>query len=109
MNLSMLSISTAGIVFSVLGGIVLLSAILFMIIVPFKAWVVAIFAGAYVPSYKLLAIRARKIDVMMLVEAYIQSKKVVLDFLLLNLKATIFQAEIARHFCQLYTKQRTLI
>ena len=75
MNLSMLSISTAGIVFSVLGGIVLLSAILFMIIVPFKAWVVAIFAGAYVPSYKLLAIRARKIDVMMLVEAYIQSKK----------------------------------
>ncbi len=75
MNLSMLSISTAGIVFSVLGGIVLLSAILFMIIVPFKAWVVAIFAGAYVPSYKLLAIRARKIDVMILVEAYIQSKK----------------------------------
>ncbi len=75
MNLSMLSISTAGIVFSVLGGIVLISAILFMIIVPFKAWLVAIFAGAYVPSYKLLALKARKIDALMLVEAYIQSQK----------------------------------
>ena len=75
MNLSMLSISTAGIVFSVLGGILLISAILFMIIVPFKAWLVAIFAGAYVPSYKLLALKARKIDALMLVEAYIQSQK----------------------------------
>lgn len=87
MNLSMLSISTVGIVFAALGGALLLGIILFMIIIPFKAWVVAIFAGAYVPSYKLLSVKARKIDVMMLVNAFIQSKKSGMGFSFSELEA----------------------
>ncbi len=80
MNISMLSFSTAGIVFTSLAGLILIGLILFMLIIPFKPWIIAIFSGAYVPSFKLCAIRSRKIDVMNLVEAYIQSKKSKLGF-----------------------------
>ncbi len=75
MNMSLLAISTAGIVFLSLAGALLLGVALFILIIPFKPWLVALLSGCYILSFKLLSARSRKIDVMALVEAYIQSKK----------------------------------
>lgn len=80
MSISMLSFSTVGIVFTSLAGALLLGVILFMIIIPFKAWCTAIFSKSYIPSYKLLSARARKLDVIMLVDSYIQARHSKLGF-----------------------------
>lgn len=87
MMLSLLSFSTVGIVFTSLAGAVVLAAILFMAIIPFKAWIVAIFSGAYIPSYKLNSLRVRKVDYMKIVNAYIQSKRSKLGFSFNELEA----------------------
>ena len=76
---SLLGVSTTGIVFIALGGALLLFIFLFCLLVPIKYWVHAMLSGAYIPSYRLVALRSRKIDLKKIVEAYILSKKSKMD------------------------------
>ncbi len=76
MNLStLLAFGTAQIVLvSVFGGI-LLGFIIYLCFVPMKNWFTALFSGAYIPTFKLLSIKNRKLDVNLIVEAYVMAKK----------------------------------
>ena len=84
---SLLGVSTTGIVFIALGGALLLFIFLFCLLVPIKFWVHAMLSGAYIPSYRLVALRSRKIDLKKIVEAYILSKKSKMGFSLDQLEA----------------------
>ncbi len=88
MKYSLLSnISTVGIVFASIGGVILLAIILYLIIVPTKYLFASIFGGAYIPSYKLLGMRSRRVNLSLLVNSYILSKKENLGFTLDQLES----------------------
>lgn len=69
------SLSTAGIVLlSVFGGL-LLAFIVYLCFVPLKSYFTALFSGCFIPTFKLIAIKNRKLDVKSVVENYIFAKK----------------------------------
>lgn len=71
----LLSISTGGIVaLSILGAIVV-GLIVYLIFVPMKSWMVALLGGAFIPTFKLLGMKNRKLDVQQVVGAYVLAKK----------------------------------
>ena len=56
-------------------GALFVGFIIYLIFVPMKSWFTALFGGAYIPTFKLLAMKNRQIDVGKVVGAYILSKK----------------------------------
>lgn len=44
-------------------------------IVPVKVWLKALVSGAYIPSYKLVGMKLRNVDVALIISAYINAKK----------------------------------
>lgn len=76
MNLStLLAFGTAEIVLVSVFGAILLGFIVYLCFVPMKNWFTALFSGAYIPSFKLISIKNRKIVVADVVEAYAMAKK----------------------------------
>lgn len=56
-------------------GALFLAIVLYYCIVPLKNFFVALFAGCYIPSFKLVGLKSRKLNVKDITEAYIQAKK----------------------------------
>lgn len=56
-------------------GAILLILIIYYCIVPLKSWFTALFAGCYIPSYRLISLKSRKFNVKDIVSAYIMTKK----------------------------------
>ncbi len=56
-------------------GAILLILIIYYCIVPLKSWFTALFAGCYIPSYRLISLKSRKFNVKDIVSAYIMAKK----------------------------------
>lgn len=76
MNLStLLAFGTTEIVLVSVFGAILLGMIIYLCFVPMKNWFTALFAGAYIPTFKLISIKNRKMVVSDVVEAYAMAKK----------------------------------
>ena len=60
-------------------GIILLIVILFFIVVPLKTWFRCLVSGTYVGMTRLIGMKLRKINVDMVIDAYINAKKAGLD------------------------------
>ena len=56
-------------------GAILIGFIVYLAFVPMKSWFTALFGGAYIPTFKLLAMKNRKLDVETITKAYILSNK----------------------------------
>lgn len=76
MNLStLLAFGTTKIVLVSVFGAILIGLIVYLCFVPMKNWFTALFSGAYIPTFKLVGIKNRKLDVNAIVEAYVMAKK----------------------------------
>lgn len=71
----LLSISTGGIVGLSLLGALLVGLVVYLIFVPMKSWLTALLGGAYIPTFKLLGMKNRKLDTRQIASAYVMSKK----------------------------------
>ena len=60
-------------------GAILVALIVYLCFVPMKSWFTALFAGAYIPTFKLIDIKNNKLDVKSVVSAYILAKKAKLN------------------------------
>lgn len=56
-------------------GAILLGIIIYYCFVPMKSFFVALFAGCYIPSFRLISIKNRKLNVKEVVASYILAKK----------------------------------
>lgn len=76
MNLNMLlAFGATEITLCVIAGVILIGLIVFLCLVPFRLYTLALTSGAYIPAVKLISMKKRKLDVKLLVETYIASKK----------------------------------
>lgn len=72
---SLLNFGTAEIALVSVFGAILLGFIVYLCFVPMKNYFTAIFSGAYIPTFRLISIKNRKLDVASVVNAYIMAKK----------------------------------
>ncbi len=72
---SLLNFGTASIVLVSVFGAILLAAIIYLCLVPLKSYFTALFSGMYIPSFRLISIKNRKLNVAEVVNAYIMAKK----------------------------------
>ena len=72
---SLLLLGTADIVCLSVFGALFLAIIIYYCCTPIKSLFVAMFAGCYIPSFKLISLKNRKLNVSEIVSAYIMSKK----------------------------------
>lgn len=56
-------------------GAIFLILLIYYCIVPLKSWFTALFAGCYIPSFRLISLKSRKFNVKDIVSAYIMAKK----------------------------------
>ncbi len=56
-------------------GVLFLSILIYYCLIPLKSLFIALFAGCYIPSFKLLSMKSRKLNVKEIVDAYIMAKK----------------------------------
>lgn len=89
--LSLLNISTTGIVFLSLLGALIVGTIIYMCFVPLKSYITAIISGCYITTFKLLSLKSRKLDVKKIVSTYIMAKKAKLK-IKLNQIETVFSS-----------------
>lgn len=76
MNLSMLlAFGTTEIVLVSVFGAVFIGLVLYYCFVPMKNLFTALFSGAYIPSFKLIGIKNRRLVVNEVVEAFVMAKK----------------------------------
>ena len=76
----LLKLSLAGIVsLAVTGGIILIMLVIFFIIFPFSYWWKAVVSKAPISASKLIAMKMRKVDLRLVVVAYITAKRAGLD------------------------------
>lgn len=77
MNLSvLLNLSTGGIIALVsIFSILLITIVAYLCFVPLGNWFIALFSGAYIPTFKLISLKNRKLNVGEIVGAYIMAKK----------------------------------
>ena len=71
----------------VLAGVLFIFILSIFILVPKKAYFMAIFSGAYVSAFRLISMKLRKQDYIEIVKAYIMSKKA-------HLKISVYQLEL---------------
>lgn len=74
-SLLLSTFGTTEIVLVAVFGAILLGIIIYYCIVPFKSFINALFAGCYIPSFKLINLKFRKFNVKDIVKAYILAKK----------------------------------
>lgn len=74
-NNMLLSFGTGEIVTVAIFGALLISFIIYLAFVPMKCWFTALFGGAYIPTFKLLGMKNRKITVADVVNAFVLIKK----------------------------------
>ncbi len=90
MNLStLLSFGTAGIVLVSVFGAIALGIVLYYCFVPVKNLFTALFAGAYISSFKLISMKNRNLVVNDVVEAYVMAKKSKLSLTLNQIESLI--------------------
>ena len=76
MNLStLLAFGTTEIVLVSVFGAIFLGIVIYYCFVPMKNLLTALFSGAYIPSFKLISIKNRKLVVSEVVGAYVMAKK----------------------------------
>ena len=68
---------------------ILVALIVYLCFVPMKSWFTALFAGAYIPTFKLIDIKNNKLDVKSVVSAYILAKKAKLNIKLTEIENII--------------------
>ena len=85
----LLSISTGGIVGLSLLGALLVGIIVYLIFVPMKSWFTALLGGAYIPTFKLLGMKNRKLDTAQIASAYVMSKKSKLGIKLAQIESLV--------------------
>ena len=56
-------------------GAIFIGFIIYLCFVPIKNWFTALFGGAYIPTFKLVSMKNRKVDVSKIVNSYILAKK----------------------------------
>lgn len=74
-NLSLLNFGTAEITLVSIFGVIFVGLIVYLCFVPLKSYFTAIFSGCYIPSFRLISMKNRKLNVHDVVSAYIMSKK----------------------------------
>lgn len=74
-SLMLAGFGTTEIVLVSVFGVMLLGIVIYYALVPFKSFLNALFAGCYIPSFKLLNLKYRKFNVKDIVSAYILAKK----------------------------------
>ena len=72
---SLLNMGTAGIVLVSVFGAILLGFFVYLCFVPMKNYFTALFSGVYIPTFKLISIKNRKLDIPQVVNSYIMAKK----------------------------------
>lgn len=60
-------------------GTIFVALIIYLCFVPMKSWFIALFAGAYIPTFMLIDIKNNKLNVKSVVSAYILAKKAKLN------------------------------
>ena len=76
MNLStLLAFGTTEIVLVSVFGAIFLGIVLYYCFVPMKNLFTALFSGAYIPSFKLISIKNRGLDIKNVVSSYVMAKK----------------------------------
>lgn len=79
MNTSLLLDSTSTIWIAVVLGIILLVLILFFAVVPLRTWFRCLVSGTYIGMSRLIGMKLRRINVDLVIDAYINAKKAGLD------------------------------
>ena len=74
-SLMLAGFGTTEIVLVSVFGAILLGIIIYYAMVPLKFFLNALFAGCYIPSFKLINLKFRKFNVKDIVNAYILAKK----------------------------------
>lgn len=59
----------------VIGSLAFVVIIIALCLIPLKPYLTALFSGAFVPAFKLISLRFRKLNVMNIVESYVMAKK----------------------------------
>lgn len=88
MSLStLLKFGTTDIVLVSVFGAILLGIIIYLCFVPMKNYFTALFSGAYIPSFRLISIKNRKLIVPSIVNSYIMAKKSKLNIALRDIES----------------------
>lgn len=86
----LLKMSLAGIIsLAVMGGIVIAALVIFFIIFPVSHWWKAIISGAPIEASKLIAMKMRKVDLRLVVVAYITAKRAGLELDITDLETHV--------------------
>ena len=86
-NLSVLLFGATEISLISVFGALLIAIIVYLCFVPVKSYFIALFAGAYIPSFKLISIKNNKLNVKDVVACYILAKKSNLDITLKQIES----------------------
>lgn len=86
---SLLNFGTAEIVLVSVFGAIFLGLVIYLCFVPMKNYFTALFSGAYIPTFRLISIKNRKLDVAHVVNSYIMEKKSKLNISLKELESLI--------------------
>lgn len=74
-NSTLLKFGTGSIVLVSIFGAIFLALVIYLCFVPLKNYFTALFSGAYIPSFRLISIKNRKLPVSDVVNSYIMAKK----------------------------------
>lgn len=83
---TLLAFGTTEIVLVSVFGAIALAILIYLCCTPIKTYLTVIFAGCYIPSYKLISLKSRKLDVRAIANAYILAKKSKLDIKLADIE-----------------------
>ena len=86
---SLLKIGTGSIVVLSILGALLIGFIVYLCFVPMKNYFTALFSGAYIPTFKLISIKNRKLNVSEITQSYCLAKKSKLDITLAQIESLI--------------------
>ena len=89
MTSTLLSFGTTEIVLVSVFGAIGLAILVYLCCIPMKTYMTVIFAGCYIPSYKLISLKSRKLDVKTIASAYIMAKKSKIDIKLPEIESIV--------------------
>lgn len=91
-NISLLNFGATEITLVSVFGAILIGIIIYLCFVPMKSYFTAIFSGCYIPTYRLISIKNRKLNVPNIVSAYIMAKKSKLKISLNEIESIILSS-----------------
>ena len=86
---SLLNFGTAEITLVSVFGAIFLGLVIYLCFVPMKNYFTALFSGVYIPTFKLLSIKNRKLEVSHVVNSYIMARKAKLNISLKEIETLI--------------------